>query len=160
MKKAKQRAALQKNPVSNKNSQTGLGDISSANPPPLKKRKQNEPKCIFPSNGGVVDPFTGSSPLIGNGQSVTPGPEQLRMQDAGTHMVNLTPKLGIGVDATKLSPTLEVPVKAGGVVSNPPQVPRPPSVLPDKLPPVVLTKVITLEKVWILVTKVIICVQY
>ena len=148
MKKAKQRAALQKTP-SVKKSQNGLsgpvtaGGTPVIKPPPLKKRKQSEPKCFFPKVEGG-DEVTGSFPVNPLIEALTTSHQSSTPQDV-IPTINLSTKLGKGS-------TGDLKLTAAGSVSNEvptQQVPKEPPTLPDKLPTPVSCKVASLESVMV-----------
>lgn len=134
-----------------------MGAMSPIKLPPLKKRKQNEPKCLFPSDKTENTLVSGTrlnteSP---SGPSISDKPITVAITAASQkdglpiiRTVNLSSILN--TDAAGIL-NASTPKEASDLAVNEAlslqQVPKEPPVIPDKLPATVLIKITNLEQV-------------
>lgn len=135
-----------------------MGAMSPIKPPPLKKRKQNEPKCLFPSDKTQNNTLVSGTPLnteSPSGPSISDKPITVAITAASQkdglpiiRTVNLSSLLN--TDAAGIL-NASTPKEASDLAVNEAlslqQVPKEPPVIPDKLPATVLIKITNLEQV-------------
>lgn len=144
MKKAKQRVALQKNPTPKKSTSAGLAGSTPTKPPPAKKRKQSEPKCI-PVNGMAERGSLSETTQVGlETQMLVAAPVGIGDGTNSQHTIqaiNLSTTLHQGIVKASGSDAMELGETQAA------QPPKEPPILSDKLPLAVLAKVTNLEQV-------------